>query len=52
MTWRDVSENDLLEPTVNAGDFRRALATTKPSIAQEELKRYDEWTKLYGMEGA
>jgi len=51
-SWRAVPESLLLEPTVSAQDFHNVLAKAKSSVGEEELQRYDEWTKQFGMEGA
>jgi len=31
--------------------FERTLATFKPSVSSEELKTYEEFTRMFGIEG-
>jgi vacuolar protein-sorting-associated protein 4 len=52
MTWEKVPSEDLLEPVVEKKDFIRAIKASRPTVAQEDLLRNEEWTKEFGSEGA
>ena len=34
---------------INAADFATAAAAIKPSVGREQLRRFEAWTKEYGM---
>jgi SpoVK/Ycf46/Vps4 family AAA+-type ATPase len=42
----EIEPNDV--PPIAYKHFRRALRTTKPSVAPSDLVQYEEWDKLYG----
>uniref|UniRef100_A0A8C9H086 Vacuolar protein sorting-associated protein 4 n=1 Tax=Piliocolobus tephrosceles TaxID=591936 RepID=A0A8C9H086_9PRIM len=46
-----INDNELLPPPLTVQDFKTAITNAKPSLSLDDLKRYDEWTKQYGMEG-
>ncbi|SBT42566.1 vacuolar protein sorting-associated protein 4, putative (VPS4) [Plasmodium ovale wallikeri] len=46
-----LNENELLLPPLTVMDFKTAILNAKPSLSLDDLKRYDEWTKQYGMNG-
>lgn len=52
MTLYDLSTDQLLVPDVCMEDFRQIMTRTKGSVADKELRRYEEWTKEFGVEGA
>lgn len=52
MTWRNVPSSKLLEPVVLAEDFFNVLAKVKGSVSQDDIKKCQEWTEQYGMEGS
>uniref|UniRef100_A0A0K8TSC7 vesicle-fusing ATPase n=1 Tax=Tabanus bromius TaxID=304241 RepID=A0A0K8TSC7_TABBR len=51
MTWVDVPSDKLLEPVVNMNDMLKSLASTKPTVNDEDLKRLQKFTEDFGQEG-
>lgn len=51
MTWMDVDGDKLLEPPVIMNDVLRSLATSKPTVNEEDLKRLEKFTEDFGQEG-
>ncbi|XP_028392111.1 vacuolar protein sorting-associated protein 4B-like isoform X1 [Dendronephthya gigantea] len=51
MSWMDVPGDKLLEPVVDMGDMCRSLATTRPTVNQDDLKKYEKFTEDFGQEG-
>lgn len=51
MTWMDVPGDKLLEPVVSASDMLRSLATTRPTVNSEDLKKLQKFTDDFGQEG-
>ncbi|KAI1117889.1 P-loop containing nucleoside triphosphate hydrolase protein [Nemania sp. NC0429] len=51
MTWDDINAETLLEPLVDFKDFVKAIKSSRPTVAEEDLKRNSEWTKEFGSEG-
>eukprot|EP00052_Salpingoeca_macrocollata_P004697 m.42995 g.42995 ORF g.42995 m.42995 type:complete len:435 (-) comp14392_c0_seq1:298-1602(-) len=49
-SWMDVTPDELLEPKTNLTDMMRALAGTKPTVNQADLKQQEEFTKDFGSE--
>ena len=44
-TWLDFpDENDVEIDPITMDDFMRALSTTKASVDQKQLNKYEEWT--------
>ncbi len=54
MTWEQVPKNGLSEPPITAADFRNILRDrrVKSSVGVGELKRYEDWTHEFGVEGS
>jgi vacuolar protein-sorting-associated protein 4 len=52
MAWRVVPPEKLKEPPLMPRDFFAVLKHAKVSVGSEEIKKYYEWTKQYGLEGA
>jgi vacuolar protein-sorting-associated protein 4 len=52
MTWKKVPANKLREPPLTPEDLFVVMESVKPSVAHEELARYQEWTHQFGLEGA
>jgi vacuolar protein-sorting-associated protein 4 len=50
MSLMKVPRDELLEPSVYAADFEAALEKCRPSVSPDDLKRYEEWTALFGSE--
>lgn len=36
---------------IGVEDFYKAILNTKPTVGLEDLKKYDDWTKDFGVEG-
>ncbi len=54
MTWEGVPRNKLWEAPVTAEDFKRVLGErrVKSSVGMGELRKYEEWTEEFGVEGS
>jgi vacuolar protein-sorting-associated protein 4 len=52
MTWRDVPKSMLKAPDVVREDIFSVLENVKPSVMNEELTKYEDWTEQFGSEGA
>nr|XP_022910584.1 vacuolar protein sorting-associated protein 4B [Onthophagus taurus] len=51
MTWMEVEGDKLLEPPVIMKDMLRSLATSKPTVNDEDLKKLTKFTEDFGQEG-
>lgn len=51
MSWMDVPGDKLMEPIVSMGDMLRSLATSKPTVNDEDLKKLRDFTEDFGQEG-
>ncbi|XP_021373770.1 vacuolar protein sorting-associated protein 4A-like isoform X2 [Mizuhopecten yessoensis] len=51
MSWMDVPGEKLLEPIVSLSDMLMSLATSKPTVNEEDLKRLQTFTEDFGQEG-
>ncbi|KAK2559569.1 Vacuolar protein sorting-associated protein 4B [Acropora cervicornis] len=51
LTWMQVPGEKLLEPLVNMTDMLRSLATSKPTVNSEDLKKFEDFTRDFGQEG-
>ncbi|KAK5173082.1 Vacuolar protein sorting-associated protein 4 [Saxophila tyrrhenica] len=52
MNWMQVDTDKLLEPPLHVKDFIKAIKASRPTVAQADLKRNEEWTNEFGSEGA
>ena len=52
MTLYDLSSDQLQVPDVCMDDFRHVMVRSKGTVAKAELKRYEEWTREFGVEGS
>jgi vacuolar protein-sorting-associated protein 4 len=52
MSWMDIESEDLLEPPLLLKDFIRAMHSSRPTVSREDLKKNEEWTSEFGVEGA
>lgn len=54
MTWEKVPKNSLWEPPVTAADFKQVLRDrrVKSSVGVGELRKYEDWTHEFGVEGS
>lgn len=51
MTMADVEPALLEAPVICIDDFHLALTKAKPTVAQSDLKKYEDWTEEFGIEG-
>lgn len=51
MTWMDVPGDKLLEPPVTMSDMLRSLATSKPTVNDEDMVKLDKFKDDFGQEG-
>ncbi|ODN04180.1 Vacuolar protein sorting-associated protein 4A [Orchesella cincta] len=51
MTWADVPGDKLYEPQVTMSDMLKSLATSKPTVNDEDLKKLSKFTSDFGQEG-
>lgn len=48
----DTMDATLLEaPKVSFDDFQIAMTKTKPTVSQDDLKQYEDWTEEFGQDG-
>jgi len=52
MSLWDVPTEKLQAPMVLYKDFEAVMKSSVSSVSPEELKRFEEWTKLFGQDGA
>ena len=45
----DLPNHSLILPDLTRADLEKALLNTKPSVSKADLKRFDNWTKEFGM---
>lgn len=48
----DVPSDKLVAPLVQRTDFERVMKHSFSSVSGDELKRFQEWTKLFGQDGS
>ncbi len=51
MNWEKIPNGKLLIPKVSKRDYLAAVQSTKPTVNQADLKKYEEWTNEFGSEG-
>ncbi|ETN60572.1 skd/vacuolar sorting [Anopheles darlingi] len=51
MTWSDVPGDKLYEPPVTMCDMLKSLASTKPTVNEEDMKKLDKFMQDFGQEG-
>uniref|UniRef100_A0A6M2DH51 vesicle-fusing ATPase n=1 Tax=Xenopsylla cheopis TaxID=163159 RepID=A0A6M2DH51_XENCH len=51
MTWVDVQGDKLFEPPVTMSDMLRSLATSKPTVNDEDMVKLDKFAADFGQEG-
>jgi vacuolar protein-sorting-associated protein 4 len=52
LTMSDVELGKLAQQKLNFNHFQVALQKTRPSVAQSDLKRFEDWTAKFGQEGS
>lgn len=51
MTWMDVPGDKLYEPPVTLSDMLRSLATSKPTVNDEDMAKLEKFKEDFGQEG-
>jgi len=51
MRMLEISGDQLTLPPISIEDFEAALMKTKPSVSHDDLKKQEEFTKEFGIEG-
>ncbi|XP_047098293.1 vacuolar protein sorting-associated protein 4 [Schistocerca piceifrons] len=51
MTWMDVPGDKLFEPPVTMNDMLRSLATSKPTLNEEDMAKLEKFKEDFGQEG-
>jgi len=51
MSLYDIAAGQLKPLDTTFQHFENGIRSTKPSVGQEDLKRFEEWTQQYGQEG-
>lgn len=51
MPWMEVPGEKLLEPIVTMKDMLQSLATSKPTVNDQDLKALQKFTDDFGQEG-
>lgn len=51
MSWMDVPSDKLFEPPVTMSDMLRSLATSKPTVNDEDMQKLDKFKEDFGQEG-
>jgi len=51
MTWMDVPGEKLLEPKVDMADMLRSLATQKPTVNADDMKKLEAFRNDFGQDG-
>lgn len=51
MTWMEVPGDKLSVPPVTMRDMLKSLASTKPTVNEDDMKKLDKFTEDFGQEG-
>ncbi|XP_015595703.1 vacuolar protein sorting-associated protein 4B [Cephus cinctus] len=51
MTWMDVDGDKLFEPPVTMKDMRKSLATTRPTVNEDDMAKLEKFKEDFGQEG-
>ncbi|KAG8249515.1 Vacuolar protein sorting-associated protein 4 [Homalodisca vitripennis] len=51
MTWMDVPGDKLYEPPVTMSDMLRSLATSKPTVNDDDMAKLRKFQEDFGQEG-
>lgn len=46
-----LSGDDIKKNTISLDDFFKAVYNTKPTVSKDDLAKYEQWTKEYGIDG-
>lgn len=50
-TWMEVPGDKIHAPNVMYNDFLRAIDNTRPTVTEEDLVKYVDWTEKFGVNG-
>ena len=51
ITKENLTGDQVQKNKIGAEDFYKAITNTKSTVGREDLQKYDEWTKDFGVEG-
>jgi len=51
MNWMEVDGDKLFEPSVTMKDMLKSLATTRPTVNEEDLTKLEKFKEDFGQEG-
>jgi len=51
MSWMDVPGDKLYEPPVTLSDMLRSIATSKPTVNDDDMKKLDKFSEDFGQDG-
>lgn len=51
MTWMDVEGDKLFEPPVTMSDMVRSIATSKPTVNEDDMKKLTKFSEDFGQDG-
>ncbi|GLV43828.1 Vacuolar protein sorting 4 [Carabus blaptoides fortunei] len=51
MTWMEVEGDKLFEPPVTMSDMLRSLATSKPTVNEDDMKKLEKFSEDFGQDG-
>ena len=49
--WKEIDPKKIHPPLLTVNDFMVSLQKVRPSVAQADLKKYEDWTNEFGQEG-
>ncbi|KAK8886958.1 hypothetical protein M9Y10_037993 [Tritrichomonas musculus] len=49
--WKELDPKKIHPPLMTVNDFMVSLQKVRPSVAQSDLKKYEDWTNEFGQEG-
>lgn len=52
MSLYDIQTNQLKPLDTTLRHFEHSVRNTKPSVGQEDLKRFEDWTRQFGQDGS
>ena len=47
-SWTDVESDELEEPPLKLKDFLKSLASVRPTVSAEDIKKHEAWTAESG----
>lgn len=52
MSWVNLEAEKLLEPRLVLKDFIKSVKGSRPTVSPDDLSKNEEWTEMFGSEGA